>query len=682
MAFTELLIVLAAALPVGWLVTSLLGLNCRERIYRGVFALAIGLGIFSYLILCVGLLGGVSSLSLTISLFALTIIAFTILLIRRLKSASKSGTISRTEYPRSITAKAYKWASVILLAFIGCLVVFYCFVPPGAHEWDALSYHLADPKIWIIDHRIVFLPTDSHSDFPFLMEMLYMLGLLWNGYALANLFHFVFAALCVVALLNIGERHFGSTAGFLAALVLVTSPLAIWEASCAYIEMGMALYALLATAACLEYWKSSHESWLYIAGVCMGLGLGVKDLSLIPAFILLLLMIVRKAPWRPLTTAVILGVLFGCPFYVKSTVMTGNPVYPFAYSIFGGKYWNAELAHTYSTEQRSFGESGETDTVAQDVNLTRPPYKAPNIFERLRSWIDAPFKLISIPHIYYNYNDPGIFTQLGFLFLSLAPLIFLAPEISFAAKTCLVLAGGWFLGWAISMQYVRYILPMLPVIGLIGGEGAALTVRRWNAVKYLMIFTIILQTGLSLSYYIPKILSDGRLPGMWAVVTNDEARSTYLRGNVNSYRSDRWINRNTPRNAGVILYEETRGYYLNRRYLWGNQGHSLYIPYSSFRNGHQMVKWFVDHGYQYALLNLQFAPQSQSPDGMHDLAKAVQTGSEGQLLLQWYYPGESGERWRGFLGEAYRDGEAILIPAASADATVVFQFKPTNGHGL
>lgn len=661
--------------------TSILGLDCRDRVYRGVFALAIGLGIFSYLILGVGLLGGVSALPITLSLAALTISSLALLLIKRRKAKTKHNTVTDPNSPVSDTARVYKWAAGILLVFIGCIVFLYCFVPPGAHEWDALSYHLADPKVWIIDHRVKFLPTDSHSDFPFLMEMLYMLGLLWNGYALANLFHFTLAILCVIGLLIIGRRHFSSTAGFLASLVFATSPLAIWEASCAYIEMGMALYALLATAACLEYWKTSRSSWLYVAGVCMGLGLGVKDLSLIPACILLLLMIFRKASWKHLSFAVVLGVLFGCPFYLKSAIMTGNPVYPFAYNLFGGKYWNAELAHTYSTEQRSFGESGKTDTVAQDVDLARPPFKAPTILERIRSWIDAPFKLVSIPHIYYNYNDPGIFTQLGFLFLSLTPLIFLASETSFAAKICLTLAGGWFLGWAISMQYVRYILPMLPVIGLIGGEGAVWAVRKWSIPKYFVIFAIILQMGLSLSYYIPKIFSDGRLPGMWAVVTDQSARSRYLRGNVNSYRSDQWINRNTPSNAGVILYEETRGYYLNRRYLWGNQGHSLYIPYSSFQNGHQMVKWFVDHGYEYALLNLQFAPQSQSPDGVRDLSRAVQTGTEDQLLLKWYYSGEPGERWRGFLGEAYRDGEAVLIPDASADATVVLQFKPSNGMG-
>ncbi len=43
------------------------------------------------------------------------------------------------------------------------------------------------------------------------------------------------------------------------------------------------------------------------------------------------------------------------PWLVKSYIYTGNPVYPFFYSVFSGKDWTGELARGYSTLQANFG---------------------------------------------------------------------------------------------------------------------------------------------------------------------------------------------------------------------------------------------------------------------------------------------------------------------------------------
>src|SRR5205085_10367980 len=103
-----------------------------------------------------------------------------------------------------------------------------------SHEWVALSSHLAVPKIYLEHHRIVYLPTDHHSNFPFLVEMLFTIGLLFDGYALANLFHFACGALCVAALWMLGRRYFTPAAGRIAALAFATTPIVLWEAGAAY----------------------------------------------------------------------------------------------------------------------------------------------------------------------------------------------------------------------------------------------------------------------------------------------------------------------------------------------------------------------------------------------------------------------------------------------------------------
>src|SRR5207249_472561 len=122
---------------------------------------------------------------------------------------SKADYAATTEAARQIESPQ-KWINVLatlILASVGIIVLVNCFVPPGAHEWDALSYHLAAPKVFIQHHRIVYLPTDHHSNFPFTMQMLFLIGLLFNGYGLANLIHFATGALAVGMLFVLARKR-------------------------------------------------------------------------------------------------------------------------------------------------------------------------------------------------------------------------------------------------------------------------------------------------------------------------------------------------------------------------------------------------------------------------------------------------------------------------------------------
>ncbi len=63
----------------------------------------------------------------------------------------------------------------------------------------------------------------------------------------------------------------------------------------------------------------------------------------------------RAVQIKPLATFAALALLLGGGWYVRNFVQTGNPVYPFAYSIFGGNNWDAQMAAQYETDQRAYG---------------------------------------------------------------------------------------------------------------------------------------------------------------------------------------------------------------------------------------------------------------------------------------------------------------------------------------
>lgn len=663
-ALLLLFLILAIAAAIGRRVLVLTGAIPPTRAERWVYSIGLGLGAIAYLVLAIGLLGYLRTLPVVIACCILAALCW------------RGFAVSLRDLPPArLPGRPSPWAIVTgcILIALTIIAAIDAFVPPAAHEWDALSYHLAAPKVYLQHQRIVFLPTDHHSNFPFLIQMLFTLGLMLNGYALADLLHLTTAALTVILLLVVGARRSGPVAGRIAALAFATSPIVVWEAGAAYIDLGFTFYTFLAVAALLDYRDARQPAWAALAGIAMGLALGVKAIALAPCFLAGLLLAAERTPLKHLMRYALAALIVGCPFYVKSWVQTGNPVYPFAYRVFGGVYWNQQLADQYSGSQARFGLGEAAPSVIDDARCVSPTYGRLDASTRVRNLFLAPFGLISLPRIFYDANDPGVFSHLGFLFLALPVLALLAPTAGPGIRWAAWLALLWYIVWAQSMQYVRYLLPVLPLLALVGADAVC---RMGRLVLALAGLALTVQTVLTLGYFGYRLPSaDADHPGQWARATDAEAREQYLSRQLNAYAAEQWLNRNTPPNAGVVLYEEVRGFYLDRPYLWGNRGHSLYIPYDRMHSGRDLANWFLDHGYSYALVNLQY---SQHPEVAAALRQAVEEGSTLALFLRWYNPQHpDAEIWPMLLGDAVLSGAARFVPQASVRGCVVLEFVRT-----
>jgi len=58
--------------------------------------------------------------------------------------------------------------------------------------YDSLVYHLAMPRLYLLEHRIVPTPNMIYSGIPFGTEMLYGLGLALGSDSVAKLIHYGF----------------------------------------------------------------------------------------------------------------------------------------------------------------------------------------------------------------------------------------------------------------------------------------------------------------------------------------------------------------------------------------------------------------------------------------------------------------------------------------------------------
>ncbi|MCW3094914.1 MAG: hypothetical protein JWL77_532 [Chthonomonadaceae bacterium] len=575
---------------------------------------------------------------------------------------------------------------VLIAAALFCVCA--CFQPPTGHEWDVLAYHLADPKVFLAQHRITMLPTEHHSNFPFLMEMLYCVALLYDNFPLANLLHLTMGMLTLVAVLGFCRRIMPGHAGWIAVLLLVTTPLFLWECSVAYIDVGMGLYVTLAAFAGTMMIETMHRSsldatetsleiapqsaavmqrrlreWGILAGTATGFALGIKYLALIPFALLPLLLLYRRVPMRQVLTVVGVAALIGSPWYLKNIVVTHNPVYPYLFKLFPASlYWSADRAAAYQSEQGGFGYS-------HSLSLSGTP--TDNIFLTISNLFQTPWHLMTTPHLFTNQGDYHFMVLLGGLYAAgIFPLVFLR-RIPKPIVNLLLLLGVQFVAWFFVAQVARYLVSLLPLASVIAGYGWSAISRldrpvAGRATKNLRLFPTLVSmilTGqvLFIAWAVSAlpttnkaVLDTGMTPtalGLGDVLKNATEPDTwedYKARRLDVYAAMDWINRNTPPSQGVVLYDEPRGFYLDRPYLWGNRDHSSYIPYDSMKTGKDLTDWLLQHNYHYVLINLNWSPDRGGT--------AITNGKEMELLRDWYEEKPMPGTWRFLLADALRRG--------------------------
>jgi 4-amino-4-deoxy-L-arabinose transferase-like glycosyltransferase len=575
-----LLVLISAAL--GRRLLSVLKVKPDTPLESMVFGIGLGFGVLAYLILGIGLAGWLHAWVL----IALVVVAL-VVSIRQIGDIAGEIVCGL----RACVTTKPRASSVLIgcsLAALGALVLIRSLAPPSDLDWDGLAYHLAVPKMYLAHHRIFYVPFLSHSNFPFLIEMLYTLGLSLGSIGAAKLFHFAMYGASAAAIYSMSRRHLNSTIGAVGALIFVSVPVAMWEAGNAYSDIATALYVTLAVYAVLNWEQSGEKPWLVICGIMSGFALGTKVLAIVPtaALCLWILLAARsRGGWKTAfgaSAAVgLLALLVGSPWYIKSWVYTGNPFYPFLYNIFGGKYWSQSAAEAYRHAQLAFG-------MGRDFG----------------AFLKLPWNLTVNGAYFFDEPDPTrpkLFSLIGPAFLGLIPLSILAGGRSRLPAKIGFVCAAYVIAWFFLMQQTRYLIGVLPLLSVIAASGLDAANSRWRITRHVPGIFLGLCVILSLLTGYMMALDCSR------VAVGIEPSDQYLSRTLDVYDAQEYANEFLPTNARVVFFDEVRGFYLNREYMWGNPGHHEMTPWSSIRDGKDMVSYFAKEGFTHVLINRRLA---------------------------------------------------------------------------
>jgi 4-amino-4-deoxy-L-arabinose transferase-like glycosyltransferase len=513
-------------------------------------------------------------------------------------------------------------AFVFYLLFLFGLAFALTLAPPTGTDYDSLTYHLAVPAQYLRAGKVVELNYDHHSYFPFTLEMLYALGLAARGAVFAKLFHWLMLPIGALALVAIGKRAHSARVGLIAAALYASMPMVLQEASTAYIDLGFSAFAFLAVLCfCGAPSREHGQNWLWCGAFC-GFCLGTKYFgALVFGFLGIWFLlegrrvsvesvpvdgeVSRKLNWRHLALYAIPALVFGAPWYIRNVLWTGSPVFPFAYSLFGGAGWTSEMAVKYDASQAIYGFGKSLpDLILLPWRLAMTPLNAGVFNTGVKG---QPFW----PLIPGPIADPqqGLFEVQG-LFVNIfpGPTLFALgiPALFLRGKPREVALCAWFFGflwffWAFTSQQIRYLLPALGLLALVSGWGAVEMAPRLRMTRAV--------GGLFLTLWLlfSPALTLWRARSNFAVLTGATSGETYLRRSFAAYDAMSYANQNTPQDAKFAVYGEPRCFYLDRAYFWADQGHNTLIDYTKLKDGAALTKALRDLGATHLLCNFDSA---------------------------------------------------------------------------
>jgi hypothetical protein len=387
---------------------------------------ALGLGLISLGVLLVGTAGGFNLLLGCLALLSLLV------LFRKPALGWLREWAALVSLWRS-SGRLGRWIAVFSLMILG-ITLTVALAPPL--QFDTQVYHLALPRLYLLQGRFSYVPQIMFWGMPQTGEMLYTWAMLLGGNQAAVVMGWLAGLLALVGLLGICVRRLCVDSSWVSIAAMLAGVSWSMTLYWGYIDWLAALFGVAFLIVLSQWLEQGQRSDLLFAGALAGMAMGVKYTAVILLFggwaVILWHEWGRQRlgqMFLALMSLSILAGLFFLPWLLKNLIATGNPFYPLVFS--AGAMTSLRLA-VY--------QSGKAWGGWQDLFI-------------------FPFRVT-----YFGIADtPGYGASIGPLFLGLAPLAWLnwknaSAEYHRMVKLAVLVAAPGLLVWMVAERRFEYAM--------------------------------------------------------------------------------------------------------------------------------------------------------------------------------------------------------------------------------
>jgi hypothetical protein len=486
----------------------------------------------------------------------------------------------------------------LLAALIAAVVVLSC-VPPVSR--DALTHHLAIPKLYLKHGGMYEIPNLIFSYYPMNLDLLYIVPLSRGNDILPKFIHFAFGLLTAGLIYRYLVRRTDRLCALAGVLLFLSVPVIMKLSITVYVDLGLVFFSTAALINFLKWIENAFKpKYLIIAAVWCGLALGTKYnglilLCLLPLFVAFGYSLLTRTETdkaqvdRPssgdtlkttftaigyATVFVLIAVLIYSPWAIRNFVWTSNPIYPLYDS------WFRHVAK--EPDGHSLEDVGDhkAATYARSRGLGNPFVIRKLIYQE-NGW-----QIAAVPvRIFFQGqdNNPQYFDG------RLNPYLFFLPIFAFIfsgrEKPVVRREQQFFIAFAVLFLLfaffqrdlrIRYIAPMIPplvILSVFGLKGLLDAVRiKWTG-NISRIAAVVVVAGVVL-------LGSGNVMYTWhlfqridpfSYLSGRVAREAYIEKYRPEFAALQFANKNLADNAKIFcLFLGNRSYYSDREMLFGD----------------------------------------------------------------------------------------------------------------
>jgi hypothetical protein len=303
---------------------------------------------------------------------------------------------------------------------------------------DDISYHLPVARFYLEQGGLVVneylrYPLHTHS-----YNLLYSVALLREGTTMAQWVHGASGYLVMLGTWGVARHWFGWLGAVIATISLLFLEMFTDALGNAYVDLGLTLF-FTASVVVLVLWEEyRRDAWFWLSAMLAGTMLGIKYSALVLGGLIGLIVIRLNRNLKQVLLFAGIATLFGCFWYIRSLLISGNPIHPFATEIFGNYIWTKE------------------DIAGQWNDLGRH-----GIDKTPLNFLLLPWQLVTNPGSFHE--APGLVGWLiGLFYIGL--LMF--KRWSTTLRLLSLAALAYLVFWFSTSHVMRYLIPVMPLLAL------------------------------------------------------------------------------------------------------------------------------------------------------------------------------------------------------------------------